>query len=450
MSTLYRARVVRIDGTDVFVEVPDLGGGNEWGPIEMAPVVLAVGDSVLVGSINDVMDDLALVAKLVTVAVPSAPANLIQAYAYADQAARDAAGLTPTDGMMTWLDAERRLDIRSSALNAWLSVYAAYNNQLILPQAHRIGVGNTNPVAGIDMSAAATTDRLAGAGLLGDPVGRFVVQADGAMFWGGGAVTRDVVLQRDAAGRMSITNQLTVGGSSVSTTTVGAKQTTDRTGFFSTNTAGGTHTNPHIFASDTGSATSRLLESYALSDAAPRFRVLMNGTITWGPGVSTSPDTNLYRNAAGVLKTDGDLVVGGKFSRHGILVDFGTPSIANSSVTTLTPASASPNNYGMWTSGTDIVIQRAGEYEIGGVLRFASQTTTVGIRQFRILVNGADEMLWPHPTTTQQNSTNTVAFGTTHKVLAVNDVVTFATFHNAGAALSLVTGSRGWVRLVEG
>src|SRR5262245_7521103 len=35
----------------------------------------------------------------------------------------------------------------------------------------------------------------------------------------------------------------------------------------------------------------------------------LNGKHSWGPGGSTAPDTNLYRSAAGILKTDGRLDV---------------------------------------------------------------------------------------------------------------------------------------------
>lgn len=45
-----------------------------------------------------------------------------------------------------------------------------------------------------------------------------------------------------------------------------------------------------------------------VGDAQPAFRVFGNGNLSWGPGGATAPDTTLYRSAAGVLKTDGQIV----------------------------------------------------------------------------------------------------------------------------------------------
>src|SRR5262252_3663395 len=43
-------------------------------------------------------------------------------------------------------------------------------------------------------------------------------------------------------------------------------------------------------------------------DTQPAWRVLGSGRMDWGPGGATAPDTNLYRSAATVLKTDGYLL----------------------------------------------------------------------------------------------------------------------------------------------
>ena len=45
-------------------------------------------------------------------------------------------------------------------------------------------------------------------------------------------------------------------------------------------------------------------------DAQPAWRVLGSGRMDWGPGGATAPDTNLYRQAAGKLQTDGTLIAG--------------------------------------------------------------------------------------------------------------------------------------------
>ncbi len=52
------------------------------------------------------------------------------------------------------------------------------------------------------------------------------------------------------------------------------------------------------------------------TDSAPRFVLLANGDLEWGPG-STASDTDLYRSAASTLSTDGNLVVRGNLAVTG-------------------------------------------------------------------------------------------------------------------------------------
>lgn len=211
MSTLYRARVVRMDAEGVFVEIPDLGEGNEWGPLEMPPVVLALGDPVIVGSINEILEDLALIAKLVTVAVEPPPANLTQAYYFENEAARTAAGLSPSSGMTTWLDDEQRLDVYTDEAPAgWVSHYGVKNNILKLPQATKIGVGTATPGAPLELAAAASTDGFLASRVSGNAQPRLTVRTDGRMEWGpGGSTATDVFFYR------ADTNQLRIDGNFV-------------------------------------------------------------------------------------------------------------------------------------------------------------------------------------------------------------------------------------------
>lgn len=59
---------------------------------------------------------------------------------------------------------------------------------------------------------------------------------------------------------------------------------------------------------------SRLLAA----DAQPAWRIVGDGHIQWGPGGATVLDTNLYRSAAGILKTDGQFQsVGGILAAQG-------------------------------------------------------------------------------------------------------------------------------------
>lgn len=47
------------------------------------------------------------------------------------------------------------------------------------------------------------------------------------------------------------------------------------------------------------------------ADAQNKYNITELGVVSWGPGGSTAPDTNLYRNAANQLKTDDGFVVSG-------------------------------------------------------------------------------------------------------------------------------------------
>jgi hypothetical protein len=59
-------------------------------------------------------------------------------------------------------------------------------------------------------------------------------------------------------------------------------------------------------------APTRIISNKLLAgDAQPAWQVMGDGKFNWGPGGSTAPDTNLYRGAAGQVKTDSSLLVAG-------------------------------------------------------------------------------------------------------------------------------------------
>lgn len=125
----------------------------------------------------------------------------------------------------------------------------------------------------------------------------------------------------------------------------------------------------------------------------------------------------------------------------------GSPSLTSGSVTTITPASALHNVGSMWSSGTNIVIPtgQGGEYDLGIVARFASQTTAAGFRQARVSINGTEWMQWNTPAPTNLNATNVTAGGVIPADLNAGDVITFAVFQNSGGALGIVGNSTCWV-----
>lgn len=66
-------------------------------------------------------------------------------------------------------------------------------------------------------------------------------------------------------------------------------------------------------------ATNAAFASFASGDWFWRFLLRVDGHLEWGTGVGVT-DTNLYRQAAGILKTDGALVVAGDLTVTGKVV----------------------------------------------------------------------------------------------------------------------------------
>lgn len=60
-----------------------------------------------------------------------------------------------------------------------------------------------------------------------------------------------------------------------------------------------------------GTTTSGAFYSSIESDTVDRFAILADGKQEWGAGGSTARDTNLYRSAANILKTDDNIIAGG-------------------------------------------------------------------------------------------------------------------------------------------
>lgn len=64
--------------------------------------------------------------------------------------------------------------------------------------------------------------------------------------------------------------------------------------------------------------TDYLFRGFVLADTQPRLRVDGDGSLNWGPGASTVPDTDLYRTGVAQLTTGGALVVVGALSAGGV------------------------------------------------------------------------------------------------------------------------------------
>lgn len=137
-----------------------------------------------------------------------------------------------------------------------------------------------------DTVVAAATRIISNKVLAGDANPTWRVLGDGSMQWGPGAsAALDLTLARDGAGNLIV---LGPGGTS----------------------SGGFYAGP-IWAFDTDTLTDAAFLASLWSDNNARYRVNQDGKTQWGDGTAPSWDTNLYRQSAGVLKTDGALVAGG-------------------------------------------------------------------------------------------------------------------------------------------
>lgn len=124
---------------------------------------------------------------------------------------------------------------------------------------------------------------------LGDVVGLTLVAGDKLLF----GSAQDTDLYRAGAGALATTSRLDMLRDAAS---YGAN-------LINPNASG------HGLRVQLGNAAGGGLMVCQSGDTAYRWYVAGDGRMWWGPGGSTAVDTNLYRSAAGVLKTDGQMLV---------------------------------------------------------------------------------------------------------------------------------------------
>lgn len=189
------------------------------------------------------------------------------------------------------------------------------------------------------------------------------------------------------------------------------------------------------------------------SITSPRFA-------TWGDAsikVNSQSDDGVFPPSINVVAVDGnvqflcdrismsadtDIVQEGSFAS----ASFGTPGIVSSTTPTTLGTTAIADPYGM-VGASGIELLKDGTWEAGFAIRFTSQATGAGLRQGKIRVNGTELMQW-NISAVNINGTNTTVSGTFTFEGNVGDIVDFQTFQNSGVGLTLVNGSRGWVKWV--
>ncbi len=147
----------------------------------------------------------------------------------------------------------------------------------------------------------------------GDTPARFVQQADGVHEWGDGALARDTNLYRDAPDVLKTDDSLEIAGVLGAITDI----ITERTAAAGVTIDGVRLKDGVLDNRDYAVAATDMIIAAVIGDADFRFLQKADGVHWWGDG--TNPvDTNLYRDAPSVLKTDDSLEVAGVF---GVVVD---------------------------------------------------------------------------------------------------------------------------------
>jgi len=203
---------------------------------------------------------------------------------------------------------------------------------------------------------------------LTDGFSRWLIQqGDGLMQWGPGSGPSDTNLYRQAAGILK-TDGTFVSGANFQSLASGSGVA----GLYVTNLA----SNGFLLAMRQGTDTT-----------AWRLTVDANGVFNWGPGGSAATDVNLYRSAAGHIKTDQNLDVGGSLTL-GTKPNWAVPA-AGTTGQALVKNSNTDYDTKWAQAGSTVLIQ---EQTLGGggqnVVVFSSIPT--GYRQLKLIITRAN------------------------------------------------------------
>lgn len=161
-----------------------------------------------------------------------------------------------------------------------------------------VAITNTTTTTSPDLQFTenASASLTLGSAVSGDTNNRLQISAGGQINWGPGNTGTDVSLFRPGAGQLQTGGQLILSGSH----TAGM--------LFIANSVN-TSTNPGNITIQESASTNSTFGVFVTGDTNARFTFKADGTHAWGPGNAGS-DVNLYRAAAGTLKTDNSLSVG--------------------------------------------------------------------------------------------------------------------------------------------
>jgi hypothetical protein len=240
-------------------------------------------------------------------------------------------------------DAQPRLTIDTSGAHKWGPGNTATDVTLSRGGTGYLFLGTSSQFGRFRIYGASAAGGLFETVVTTDAVPRLFVQADGGMKWGDGTAAQDTTLARGAANRLHLGTTAQKGalrtfGAVAADTVFDTVVTTDANPRLAIGADGKINWGPGNAAADTtlyrggagtlqtdslfwvnsdqgvltfgSAAAANVLRTRVTGDTQNRFWLTTDGKMLWGPGGTTGGDTNLYRSAAAVLKTDGALYAG--------------------------------------------------------------------------------------------------------------------------------------------
>lgn len=196
----------------------------------------------------------------------------------------------------------------------------------------------------------------------GDATDHFRLNEAGQLTWGNGTDALDTNLYRSDVSELTTDGNLKIGGTPTDPTDAATVQyvADNSVSLSGSNVWLGTNefqgavnidSGGYVFITGTGPGS--IFQTARDTDAGHRLEMNRDGKLNWGDGTA-SPDTNLYRSGAGVLRTDNGFVVGSdahiigslQIDGNSILGNAATDYIGMFGATSVQQAAAIPNASG--------------------------------------------------------------------------------------------------------
>lgn len=328
---------------------------------------------------------------------------------------------------------------------------------------------HTAPTApNVQWIAAAAADAQLGNKVSGDTTNRFQMDSNGKMQWGpGGATAVDTDLYRASASVLETDGSLTVGSAVTAASATLSEAGASGKVLQVTNTTA-SPSNPN-FVLTSASGTDAAQSLIVTGDTNNRLSVNASGKMQWGSG-SAGSDTNLYRNAAGELKSDNSITAAANLTVGGAQLLAGGSGVIGVVNATTTPTST-PSGGAVEYAKSGYIKYRASDgldYQIGQYVAFltsAFTNSTTGSYQtitgLTAAISTGTYLFEAYLQFSQAATVGTVAFavnGPTTSTLAytvqqyIGTALTLAnsTSYNAGPTSGTLTAATTYSAIIRG